>query len=93
MLCCYVHLFLLRRKLGLYADLRMVGWDRGQEEEGTEVVAVVVVEHLVGNVKRHEEVVGQGKGWVMKEMEEETGAILKEGSAPVKKTIGSLLSL
>lgn len=71
----------------------MVGWDRGQEEEGTEVVAVVVVGRLVGNVKRHEEVVGQGKGWVMKETEEETGAILKEGSAPVKKTIGSLLSL
>lgn len=86
MLCCYVHLFLLRRKLGLYADLRIVGQDRGQEEEGTKVVAAVVV----GNVKRHEEVVGQGKGWVMKETEEETGAILKEGSAPEKKTIGSL---
>lgn len=76
--------------LGLYADLRMVGWDRGQEEEGTKVVAAVVVGRLVGNVKRHEEVVGQGKGWVMKEMEEETGAILKEGSAPEKKMIGSL---
>lgn len=76
--------------LGLYADLRMVGWDRGQEEGGTKVVAAVVVGHLVENVKRHEEVVGQGKGWVMKETEEETGAILKEGSAPEKKMRGPL---
>lgn len=52
------------------------------------MVGEVVVGCLVGNVESDKEVVGQGKGWAVRETEKVRG--LEEGQVPEKKTRGPL---